>query len=114
MHVRPRGIVTYTAVVLGIALMGAAGLKRATQVAILNANYMAKRLEKDYDVLYQGTGGRVAHEFILDCRAFEKRAGVKVEDIAKLKMPDLNAGSLEAAIKTVAGTARSMGLDVVG
>jgi glycine dehydrogenase len=66
-----------------IALMGASGLKRATQVAILNANYMAHRLEKHYEVLYRGPAGRVAHEFIIDCREFEKRAGVGVEDIAK-------------------------------
>ncbi|HUN81644.1 MAG TPA: aminotransferase class V-fold PLP-dependent enzyme, partial [Phycisphaerae bacterium] len=66
-----------------IALMGAEGLRKATQVAILNANYMAKRLENRYSVLYTGKSGRVAHEFILDCRAFEKSANVKVEDIAK-------------------------------
>jgi glycine dehydrogenase len=66
-----------------IALMGAEGLTRATQVAILNANYMAKRLEKHYKVLFAGENGRVAHEFILDCRPFDKSAGVKVDDIAK-------------------------------
>jgi len=66
-----------------IALMGAAGLTRATLVAILNANYMARRLEGHYDVLYTGPGGRVAHEFILDCRPFERSAGITVEDIAK-------------------------------
>jgi glycine dehydrogenase len=69
-----------------IALMGASGLRRATEVAILNANYMATRLEGRYDVLYRGRAGRVAHEFIVDCRAFEKSAGVKVEDIAKRLM----------------------------
>lgn len=69
-----------------IALMGGEGLKRATQAAILNANYMAKRLEKYYPVLYRGKNGRVAHEFILDARPFEKSAGVKVEDIAKRLM----------------------------
>ncbi len=69
-----------------IALMGGPGLTRATQVAILNANYMAQRLEAHYPVLYRGQNGRVAHEFILDCRAFEKSAGVKVEDIAKRLM----------------------------
>src|SRR5207302_1096320 len=52
-----------------IALMGAAGLTKATQVAILSANYMAKRLEPHYSILYTGTRGRVAHEFIADCRA---------------------------------------------
>lgn len=66
-----------------IALMGGAGLTRATEVAILNANYMAKRLEKHYNVLFKGKNGRCAHEFILDCRPFEKSAGIKVEDIAK-------------------------------
>ncbi len=69
-----------------IAMMGAEGLTRATQVAILNANYMAKRLEGHYDVLYTGRNGRCAHEFIIDCRAFDKTAGVKVEDIAKRLM----------------------------
>ncbi|HKQ48835.1 MAG TPA: aminomethyl-transferring glycine dehydrogenase, partial [Phycisphaerae bacterium] len=69
-----------------IALMGSDGLKRASQVAILNANYMAKRLEGHYPILYRGKGGRVAHEFIVDARAFEKSAGVKVEDIAKRLM----------------------------
>jgi glycine dehydrogenase len=69
-----------------IALMGAAGLKRATQVAILNANYMASRLKGHYPVLYAGKNGRCAHEFILDCRAFDKSAGIKVDDIAKRLM----------------------------
>ena len=69
-----------------IAMMGGEGLKMATEVAILNANYMAKRLESHYDVLYTDTNGRVAHEFIIDCREFEKSAGVKIEDIAKRLM----------------------------
>jgi len=69
-----------------MALMGSAGLKRATEVAILNANYMAKRLEGHYDVVYRGPNGRVAHEFIIDCRAFDKSAGVKIDDIAKRLM----------------------------
>ena len=69
-----------------IALMGAAGLKKATQVAILNANYMAKRLEGHYPILYRGTNGTCAHEFILDCRPFEASAGIKVDDIAKRLM----------------------------
>jgi glycine dehydrogenase len=69
-----------------IALMGAEGLKRATQVAILNANYMANRLKDHYDVLFTGKNGRVAHEFILECRPFEQSANVKVEDIAKRLM----------------------------
>jgi len=69
-----------------IAMMGASGLKRATQVAILNANYMAQRLSAHYRVLYTGKGGRVAHEFILDARTFKNTAGVEVEDIAKRLM----------------------------
>ncbi len=69
-----------------IALMGASGLKSATQVAILNANYMAKRLATHYPVLYRGTNGTCAHEFILDCRPFEKSANIKTEDIAKRLM----------------------------
>jgi glycine dehydrogenase len=69
-----------------IALMGASGLKRATQVAILSANYMTTRLSDHYDVLYRGATGRVAHEFIIDCRSFEKTAGIGVEDIAKRLM----------------------------
>ena len=69
-----------------IALMGAAGLKRATEAAILNANYMAKRLEKHYSLLFVGTGGRVAHEFVIDARQFQQTSGVTVEDIAKRLM----------------------------
>jgi glycine dehydrogenase len=68
-----------------IRLMGAEGLERATQVAILNANYMARRLEPHYPIVYAGARGRVAHEFILDCRPF-KKAGVEVDDIAKRLM----------------------------
>ena len=67
-----------------IAMMGADGLKKASQTAILNANYMAKRLDGHYDVLYRGEGG-VAHEFILDVRPFQA-AGVGAEDIAKRLM----------------------------
>jgi glycine dehydrogenase len=66
--------------------MGAEGLTRATQLAILNANYMASRLGGAYDVLYRGEAGRVAHEFIIDCRPFERSAGIRVEDIAKRLM----------------------------
>ena len=69
-----------------IAMMGGKGLTRATQVAILNANYMAKKLESHYPVLFRGENGFCAHEFILDCRAFEQSAGIKVEDIAKRLM----------------------------
>jgi glycine dehydrogenase len=64
-------------------LMGGAGLTQATRVAILNANYIAKRLEGAYDVLYKGPEGRVAHECILDTRPLKESAGVTVDDIAK-------------------------------
>ncbi len=66
-----------------ILMMGGEGLTQATRVAILNANYIAKRLEGAYDVLYRGGEGRVAHECILDTRPFEASADVSVEDIAK-------------------------------
>jgi len=66
-----------------IAMMGAAGLKRATLTAILNANYIAKRLAPYYPVLYTGQNGWVAHECIIDCHAFKKTCNVTVEDIAK-------------------------------
>ena len=69
-----------------IALMGPRGLKQASQVAILNANYMAGRLEDHYPVLYRGARGRVAHEFIVDIRPFEKSVGVSAEDVAKRLM----------------------------
>jgi glycine dehydrogenase len=71
---------------LYIELMGSAGLTRATMVAILNANYMAKRLEEHYPVLYKGKNGTVAHECIIDPRAFKASAGIEVEDIAKRLM----------------------------
>ncbi|MEB3214384.1 MAG: glycine dehydrogenase (aminomethyl-transferring), partial [Leptolyngbyaceae bacterium] len=66
-----------------IALMGASGLTRATKVAILNANYIAKRLEGHYTTLYKGRNGWIAHECIIDTRPFRKSAGVDVTDIAK-------------------------------
>ncbi len=69
-----------------IALMGGPGLKKATQIAILNANYMAKRLSAHYPVLYKGKRGQVAHEFILDVRPLKKSAGVEVDDFAKRLM----------------------------
>jgi glycine dehydrogenase len=67
-------------------LMGSAGLKKATQVAILNANYMAKRLEAHYPVLYKGAKGFVAHECILDLRSIKAETGIEVEDVAKRLM----------------------------
>jgi glycine dehydrogenase len=69
-----------------IAMMGEPGLRRATQAAILGANYLAHRLNSHYPVLYSGQNGRVAHELILDCRGFKKTAGIEVEDIAKRLM----------------------------
>ncbi|MBV5285419.1 MAG: aminomethyl-transferring glycine dehydrogenase [Methyloversatilis discipulorum] len=69
-----------------IALMGAAGLKRATQVAILNANYIAQKLAPHYPVLYTGKHGRVAHECIVDLRPLKDTSGVTVEDVAKRLM----------------------------
>ncbi len=69
-----------------IAMMGGAGLTRATQIAILNANYMQKRLESHYRVLFKGKQGMVAHEFVIDARPFKQSAGVEVEDIAKRLM----------------------------
>jgi glycine dehydrogenase len=64
-------------------MMGGEGLTQATRVAILNANYIAKRLEGAYKILYKGPSGRVAHECIIDVRPFADSAGVTVEDIAK-------------------------------
>ena len=66
-----------------VMMMGGAGLTQATKVAILSANYVAERLKGDYDVLYRGRGGRVAHECILDTRPFKDSAGVTVDDVAK-------------------------------
>ena len=66
-----------------IRMMGGAGLTRATEVAILSANYIATRLRPHFPVLYTGQDGLVAHECILDCRGFKTEAGVEVEDIAK-------------------------------
>ena len=69
-----------------IQMMGAEGLKKATQVAILNANYIAKRLEGHYPVLYKGRNDRVAHECIVDIRPIKETSGVTEEDIAKRLM----------------------------
>ncbi|MFI2224383.1 MULTISPECIES: aminomethyl-transferring glycine dehydrogenase [Streptomyces] len=66
-----------------VRLMGGEGLKRATQVAVLAANYVAKRLEPHFPVLYTGPGGLVAHECIIDLRPLSKATGVSVDDIAK-------------------------------
>ncbi|WP_031507208.1 aminomethyl-transferring glycine dehydrogenase [Streptomyces megasporus] len=66
-----------------VRLMGAEGLRRATQVAVLGANYVAKRLEPHYPVLYTGPGGLVAHECIIDVRPLTKATGVSIDDVAK-------------------------------
>jgi glycine dehydrogenase len=66
-----------------IRLMGGEGLTRATQVAVLSANYVAARLREHYPVLYTGSGGLVAHECIVDLRAITKQTGVTVDDVAK-------------------------------
>ncbi len=66
-----------------ICMLGAAGLKDATQYAILNANYMRARLEKHFDILYTNHNGQCAHEFIVDLRPFKKSAEVEAEDVAK-------------------------------
>ena len=69
-----------------IFMMGGDGLTEATRVAILNANYIARRLEAHYPVLYKGTRGMVAHECILDLRPLKASSGVEVEDVAKRLM----------------------------
>ena len=69
-----------------IALMGGAGLTRATEIAILSANYMALRLKDHYPVLFSGENGHCAHEFVIDCRPFKKSAGIEIDDIAKRLM----------------------------
>ena len=69
-----------------IAMMGADGLRKATQVAILNANYMAMKLENYFPVLYRGVSGYSAHEFIIDLRDLRKMSGISDEDVAKRLM----------------------------
>lgn len=69
-----------------IRMLGKEGVRRSTEIAILNANYMKARLESHYPILYQGKGGTVAHEMILDCRAFKQTAGIEAIDIAKRLM----------------------------
>ncbi len=69
-----------------IKLLGASGMTRATQYAILNANYMKARLEKYYKILYTGTNGTCAHEFIVDLRPFKTTSGIEAEDVAKRLM----------------------------
>lgn len=69
-----------------IKMLGAEGLKKSTEYAILNANYMKARLEKFYKILYSGKNGTCAHEFIVDLRPFKQSAGVEAEDVAKRLM----------------------------
>jgi len=69
-----------------IKMLGAEGLKEATKMAILNANYLKSKLENHFPVLYQGKQGRVAHEFILNMSSFKELAGIDVDDIAKRLM----------------------------
>jgi len=69
-----------------IKMMGADGLKRATEIAILNANYIAKALENNYGILYTGENGRVGHEMILECRHLKAGSGITETDIAKRLM----------------------------
>jgi len=66
-----------------IRMLGEDGLKRATKIAILNANYLAAKLNESYGVLYKGTNGYVGHELILDCRNFKNTSGITETDIAK-------------------------------
>ena len=66
-----------------IKMMGAEGLKKASQISILNANYIAKKLSKNYKVLYTGKNGNVAHECIIDIRPIKAKSGISEEDIAK-------------------------------
>jgi glycine dehydrogenase len=68
-----------------IKMLGSSGLQKATEIAILNANYIQKRIEGAYDILYTGVKGRAAHELIIDCRPF-KENGIEVTDIAKRLM----------------------------
>lgn len=67
-------------------MLGGEGLKRATEYAILNANYMKARLQGSYPILYTGANGTCAHEFIVDLRPFKTSAGIEAEDVAKRLM----------------------------
>lgn len=69
-----------------IKMMGPRGLRKATQVAILNANYMSKILNEHYNILFTGKNGLVAHEFILDIRDLKKSANIEAVDVAKRLM----------------------------
>jgi len=83
----PYGSASILAITHGyLKMLGAEGLKRSTEIAILNANYIAKALSKRYDILYTGVNGFVAHEMILECRNFKTDAGITEADIAKRLM----------------------------
>lgn len=69
-----------------IKMLGSKGLRKSTEMAILNANYMKSRLEKDYKILYTGKNGTCAHEFIIDLRPYKHSAGIEAEDVAKRLM----------------------------
>jgi len=69
-----------------IKMLGAGGLKKSTEYAILNANYMKARLKNDFKILYTGKNGTCAHEFIVDLRPFKQSAGIEAEDVAKRLM----------------------------
>ena len=69
-----------------IRMMGSSGIQRATELAILNANYMAHRLQPVFPILYRGEKGRVAHECILDLRSLKAELGITAEDVAKRLM----------------------------
>ena len=69
-----------------IKMLGSAGMKKATQIAILNANYMAMKLSAHFDIVYTGQNGMVGHEFIVDMRPFRKTSGITDEDVAKRLM----------------------------
>ena len=69
-----------------LRLMGPYGLRKATAIALLSANYLARRLDAHFPVLFRGEGGLVAHECILDLRALKRSAGIEVDDIAKRLM----------------------------
>ena len=69
-----------------IKMLGSAGMKKSTEIAILNANYMMKKLENDFKILFTGKNGTCAHEFIIDLRPFKQSAGIEAEDVAKRLM----------------------------
>jgi glycine dehydrogenase len=72
-----------------ISMLGSEGIRKSTEIAILNANYMKAKLEKEYKILYAGKNGTCAHEFIVDLRPFKQTAGIEAEDVAK-RLMDFN------------------------